>query len=347
MTWTSTASLDEIANRIAAATSIVCLTHARPDGDAIGSVLALVRALATETRQVQGWLIGPVPQPLKQLIGDAPVKVLDPAPELDKADGLLDPDLVIVADTGAWSQVQELEPMVRARHKNVIVLDHHASGDTDMSDCRLIDASAASATVIVLRVLEHIGADLGHGDESVAEALFAGLATDTGWFRQANANAEAFAVAATLLAKGVDKNRLYRMIEETARPQRLALQARLLASVQWVAGGRGAIMQLAADDFTETGGRRDELTGLVNAPLVVGGVEFSVLLTEDPPHAVKISMRSKSPRSRDGAWVNVRDIASHLGGGGHLHASGARVEGDLALACQRVLEAVVASGYEA
>lgn len=340
MTWACTASFEDIAARIDAAQTILCLTHARPDGDAMGSVLALVRGLTAAGKDATGVLMGPVPAPLQQLVGDSPVRTIESADEL----GDVDVDLVIIADTGAWSQVQPLEDWLRARTDSIVVIDHHASGDEDLTAVRLVDAAAASATMLVLQLFEHMQLDLGRGDESVAEALFAGLATDTGWFRQANADARAFNVAARLLNCDVDKNRLYRLIEETARPQRLALQACLLASVEWIASGRGALMRVTADDFTRTGGRRDELTGLVNEPLVVGGVEFSVLLVEDKPGIVKLSMRSKPPRSRGGSFVNVRDVAGHLGGGGHVHASGARVEGDLAQARMRVLEALVKAG---
>lgn len=340
MSWASTASFDDITARIGAAQRVVCTTHARPDGDAMGSVLALVRGLSAMGKDASGLLMGPVPAPLQQLVGTTEVRSIESADEI----GDIDCDLVIVADTGAWSQVQLLEAWLRARADHIVVIDHHASGDEDLSPVRLVDASAASATVLVLQLFEHMGLDLGSGDESVAEALFAGLATDTGWFRQANADAAAFNAAARLLNCDVDKNRLYRLIEETARPERLALQACLLASVEWIAAGRGALMRVAAEDFHRTGGRRDELTGLVNEPLVVGGVEFSVLMVEDKPGIVKVSMRSKPPRARGAAFVDVREVTGHLGGGGHVHASGARIEGDLAQARMRVLEALANAG---
>jgi phosphoesterase RecJ-like protein len=340
MTWQSTASFDDLAARINSAETIVCTTHARPDGDAMGSVLALVRALNALGKQASGLFMGPVPAALQQLVGDTPVRTIESIDEL----GDVPCDLVIIADTGAWTQVKLLEDWLRSRADRVIVIDHHASGDEDISATRFVDASAASATVIVLQLLEHMGLDLGRGDESVAEALFAGLATDTGWFRQANADAAAFSAASRLLNCGVNKNRLYRLIEETARPQRLALQACLLASVEWIAAGRGAILRVTAEDFNRTGGRRDELTGLVNEPLVVGGVEFSVLMVEDKPCHVKLSMRSKPPRTRGGNFVDVRKVTGFLGGGGHVHASGARVEGDLAMARMQVLEALAKAG---
>ena len=228
MSWQSTVSVEGITQRLAAAGTVTCITHAKPDGDAIGCVLGLVRGLnagAGETRS-EGLLVRPVPQPLLRLVGDTPVTLMGP----DDAPPVEAPDCIVVVDTGAWTQVGPLADWLRAHHDRVVVIDHHASGDADMSDTRLIDASAASATMVVLRVLKAMGVDPAADGGAIAEALFAGLATDTGWFRQANADAAAFACAAELLACGVDKNKLYRTIEETARTERFVERFRYKAS---------------------------------------------------------------------------------------------------------------------
>ncbi|MCH2135524.1 MAG: bifunctional oligoribonuclease/PAP phosphatase NrnA [Phycisphaerales bacterium] len=342
MTWKRTASLDDIAARISGADHIICTTHAKPDGDAMGSVLAVVRGLRASGHNVEGLLMGPVPAPLARLVGDTPLQVLDGDAQPEGSW----PDLVVIVDTGAFSQLAPIEGWLREHPERIVVIDHHASGDEALTDVRYVDDSAASATVLVKELLEHMDVDLGRGDGSVAEALFAGLATDTGWFRQANADARAFRVASELLDRDVDKNRLYRLIEETARVQRLALLSRMLGSIEVIAKGRGAIMSLSGEDFESTGGRRDELTGLVNEPLVVDGIEFSVLMVEDGPGVVKLSMRSKPPRSREGAFVDVRALAGQMGGGGHVHASGAKVQGDLAQARSKVLQGLIAIGVE-
>ena len=104
----------------------------------------------------------------------------------------------------------------------------------------------------------------------VAEALFVGLATDTGWFKFQNADSEAFRVASRLLEVGVDKSRLYQVIEETAAPSRLALEARSLSSLEYYKDGSIAIMLLREEDFKATGGSLNDLTGLVNTPMQVG-----------------------------------------------------------------------------
>jgi phosphoesterase RecJ-like protein len=321
MTYSSTATLEELASRIRAAKTIVCTSHEKPDGDAMGSVLALVRALGG-SHAMHAWLMGSVPPPMLAMRGDTEchhIKTADDIPDLE-------PDLVILLDTGAWSQVEPMADWLAARADRVIGIDHHASGD-EVASRRYVDASAASCTMLVLELLDALNLE---ATVDVAEALFAGLATDTGWFRQANADAAAFAAAARLLALGVEKDRLYRMIEETARPSRLALHARALASVEWLRGGTVAIMRLSRKDFDQTDGRPSDVTGLVNAPLVVAGAEMSALLIEEKDGGVKASLRSKPPAELGGAFLDVRAITGRLGGGGHVHASGAKLDCTLA-----------------
>ena len=108
------------------------------------------------------------------------------------------------------------------------------------------------------------------GVGSIAEALFAGLATDTGWFRFSGADAAVFALASRLLSAGVDKDRLYRQLEETARPQRIDLLARAMGSIQWLANGRAALMRLRPEDFAQSSGSSEDLAGAVNAPAAAG-----------------------------------------------------------------------------
>ncbi len=320
MPYQSTASLKQLADRIMSAKTIVCTSHEKPDGDAIGSVLGVVRSLR-DSHAMHAWMLGSIPPPIEALARDTAltrVRASEDIPDLE-------PDLILVLDTGAWGQLRPLEQWLRDRSDRVIGIDHHASGD-DVAAARFVDASAASCTMLALQLLDCLDRPL---TLDVAEPLFAGLATDTGWFRQANADAASFAVAARLLATGVDKDGLHRMIEETARRARLALQARALASIEWVHEGQVAIMRLTRGDFDETDGRRSDVTGMVNAPLVVDGSEMAVLLIEEKEGGVKASFRSKPPATPDGEFLDARNMARSLGGGGHVHAAGARIEGTM------------------
>jgi len=332
VTYESTATLKDLAERIQAAQSIVCTSHEKPDGDAMGSVLGLVRALEGSGKDVQAWMLGSIPPPIESLAPPTPLVRLTSASDIPD----IDPDLIIVMDTGAWSQLETLADWLRERRDCVIGLDHHASGD-DVAPVRYIDPTSASCSMIVLELLDVLEIPL---NTSVAEALFSGLATDTGWFRQANADAAAFGAAARLLDQGVDKAGLYRVIEETARPARLRLHARALSSIQWHADGQVAIMQLSRSDFEETDGKRSDVTGLVNAPLVVQGAEMAVLLIEERQGGVKASMRSKPPAVQGGRFRDVRAVAQSIGGGGHVHAAGVKLDGTIDAAEAVILAAI-------
>ncbi|MDY7109697.1 MAG: bifunctional oligoribonuclease/PAP phosphatase NrnA [Planctomycetota bacterium] len=319
----------EIADRIRGGRRIALVTHAKPDGDALGSQLALARALSEPGRTADVYVMGPLEHALAEVIADTPVHRAD-----DRLPGD-DHDLVIVVDTGAWSQLQPLETWLRERRERTIVIDHHSHGD-DVAALRMVDPGAAATAQMIVSLLDELGCAL---TEDVAEALYVGIATDTGWFRFDNVSAQTFAVAARLLECGVDKSRLYQVLEENYPPGRLALEARALASVQYARDGAVAIQSLSLDDFQQTGCAVEDLTNLVNRPMVVGKVRVSILLSESKAGVTKLSFRSK-PTADGSDWTDVNRLARQFGGGGHVFAAGARMSLSLAEARRAVLAAV-------
>jgi bifunctional oligoribonuclease and PAP phosphatase NrnA len=316
--YESTASYTELAERINKAQRIIVTTHRKPDGDAIGSVVGLCRGLQSIGKEATNLFIGPVEHGLRLAAGDSVMNILEEVgfPEDE-------PDLIIVADTGAWSQLEALEPWLRERSELVIGLDHHANGDEVATD-RVVDTSAAACTQVVMELFEEMGISLGSGRNSVAEALFIGLGTDTGWFRFSNADAKCFADASKLLECGIDRYQLYRTLEETARPPRMELLQRMLSSLEYA--GPVAIMCLRSTDFQETNGSSLDLIGLVNTPMVLENVQASVLLTDTDPTVTKMSFRSKpSLPGQPSTLIDVNKLANKFDGGGHVHAAGARV----------------------
>ncbi len=316
--YESTASYTELAVRIQEANYIIVTTHRKPDGDAMGSVIGLCRGLESIGKRVENIFIGPVEHGLLLAAGETQIRVL-------QEDGLPteEPDLIIVADTGAWSQLESLEPWLRERGERVVGLDHHTNGD-DVASERVVDITAAACTQVVMALFEEMNIGLGKGRNSVAEALFIGLGTDTGWFRFSNADARCFADASKLLEHDIDRYQLYRTLEETARPARMELLQRMLASVEYV--GSVAIMMLRSRDFQETNGSSTDIVGLVNTPMVLENIQASVLLTDTDPTVTKMSFRSKPALPTDSnSLIDVNKLAGNFGGGGHVHAAGARV----------------------
>lgn len=317
---------EKIADRIRRAERILLITHAKPDGDALGAVLALFRALCALGKSCDIFLMGPLAPGLRALIGQVKVHFIETDGE--PADAY---DLIIISDTAASSQLESMGEWIRSRLDHTVVLDHHLNGDLDARD-RIIAPRYAATTQLIVDLLDAMSIEISGGPFSIAEALFLGLATDTGWFKFSNADADAFSVAARLLAAGADNSRIYRLVEENDEPARLALTARSLRSLTLTADDRAAIMTITTRDLRETGGTLDDLTGLVNEPLHLRTVRVSILLTELDDGGTKISFRSKPHiESANGSLpaVDVNKMAAEFGGGGHRHAAGARVATDV------------------
>ena len=343
-----------LAMRLRAATRALALSHAKPDGDAIGSCLAARRLLAAHGAATEIALVGPIEPALGSLLrGEASVREIDPkappsAEELaDWLDGF---DTILVVDTGTYGQLEPLADALRPRRERIVGIDHHARGDETVAAMRWVDSTCASTTEIFAQLAEAMPVPLAPaGQGSLGEAIFVGLATDTGWFRFPSAGPRQFALAAKLLEAGVEKDRLYAMLEQQGRMERLAALGRALRSLEVVPFGgdarRGfAVMTLSQADFAETGANATDVGGLVNEPLAVAGVVASVLLSEPEPGLVRMSFRSAGAAALPPglaavacAAIDVNELASRFGGGGHVAAAGARERGSLEAIRAKVL----------
>lgn len=334
--------------------TIFITTHAKPDGDAFGSVVALASALQKLGKQTFACFAPPVAAPLLDLNGNHLTHVLD--------DSTVIPDcgLYVVLDTGAWSQVEPMRPTLEKNLANTLIIDHHLSGDIDAAH-KYVDADAAACAEIVAELLDLLlnhegqsnkpsGETSGGWDATIAQALFVGISTDTGWFRFSNTRPQTHRLAARLLELGVDHADLYARLHQTERPAKLALLTRALDSLQLLAGGRAAVMHLTRRDFDETGALEEETERLIDVPQQVQCIRVVALVTESsidtpqgPRPLARISFRSKPTSGGGPDAVNVADLAGELGGGGHARAAGAKLQATLDQAVRRVSQALTAA----
>lgn len=339
MTYATTATHAAVAARLRGARHPFVTSHWKPDGDALGSVLMVARALRALGADVQAVLAGPVDRTIVGLAAPGEVELIERGSCVPRAET----DLAVIVDTGAWSQLEHVAEWLRTHREWCVGVDHHRSGD-DICPLRLVQPECASATQALVALVDELGVPLAQpgrsAEHSIAEAAFAGLATDTGWFRFSGADDRVYQLAARLLSLGVDKDRLYRMIEQADLPGRPLLLGRALHSLRFVCNDRVAIMRLTPQDFAATGTKVEDLAGLVNEPMSVGSVEVCVLLVEQDPGTVKASLRSKPPARRGGRFVDVNHVAARFGGGGHVHAAGARISGTLDHAFDRITAAL-------
>lgn len=346
--WSPTVSVNEMADWIGSMRTAVLLTHVKPDGDALGSTLALARAINL-TRRTTGaisaaecWYGAPMPEWAPVLMGSTKVRTVEPGQPVP---GAFDPEAVIICDTGSWNQLDPFRTFIEERLERTAIIDHHLQGDAEIADHRLLDTSAAAAVQPVAAVCcRLLGVDSpARLPVEIATPLYTGLATDTGWFRHSNVDARVMRLAADLLEAGVNHTELMELIEQNDRPSRLRLMQRALASLELVPAKQAAVMGLTTDDFRQSGAAPGESGGFVDIPRTIPAIRVTALLTEQTDAQgvfTKVSLRSK-PMGWDGKDpVDVNAVCRALGGGGHARAAGARIRLPLAEAKLRVIEAL-------
>lgn len=326
--WTSNATAADIVDFLRDRRRIVVLTHLKPDGDAVGSTLAMVRALnASDPKRAQTWHAPPLPPWFGGIVGDTPARVL--GKEGPPAD--FDPDAVVVVDTGSWSQLEHVRDWLSWRRDSTVVIDHHVQGDAGVASRRFIDTTAASACQPVAEVCRLMLGVPGVAQlpPRIAEALYLGVASDTGWFRHSNVSHRVMSIAGELLDAGADHVRLYQATEQRESVSRLRLMARALESLELLDADRLAVMNLNVSDFRQCRADAGESGGFVDLPQQIESVRVSAMLTEvEASDYGKPSgpMTKVSMRSKEGAKaVDVNAVMKALGGGGHVRAAGARV----------------------
>ena len=314
---------------------ILVLTHAKPDGDAFGSVISLVATLQSLGKTARGVFVPPLPVALGKLHGAELADLWDEDYALP-----FEPALFAVVDTGAWSQVGPMQEHLEPPLDRTVILDPHLSGEIDAAHRHVVGEAAAAcevlAELIELLIPSCVPPGRRDGDTAgytplpatIREALFVGIASDTGWFRFSNVRPQTHELAAKLIRQGVDHADLYQRLEQAERPEKLALLTRALQSLTFHADGRAAVITLRQRDFEETGALPEETERLIDTPQMVGGIEVFVVVTEavTPEGQPQSRMSFRSKHATDDSAINVAELASRFGGGGHARAAGAKVD---------------------
>jgi phosphoesterase RecJ-like protein len=298
-------------------------THVRPDGDGLGSMLALADALEARGKAVRMAVASTLP-PRYDFLG-VPARVRRFAPP---GDDLRDSDAVVVLDTGTWNQLGDLGGLIRALDVPRAVIDHHLTQD-DLGAVRFVDTTAEATGRLVYEAVTALGGPLG---ADAAHCLFVALAMDTGWFRHANTTPATFELAGRLVAAGARPTDAYEALFEQSSLGRLKLTGLVLGRLRLALGGRVALTEIRRDDYAATGAVPQDSEDLVNYTRSVAGVEVGVLLMEQPRGGVKVSLRSRG--------LDVAKVAERFGGGGHRLASGAVLEATLDEARDKVVAAL-------
>jgi len=346
--WTTTTSISEIADWIRSQSSILLLTHAKPDGDALGSTIALARAINLMTQTsgavsaAECWYSAPMPSWAKTVIANTKARTIEDHQPLP---GAFDPDGILIADTGSWNQLAPFAEFLKPRLDRTTIVDHHLQGDAEIASRRLIDTTAAAAVQPSAEICcDLLGVDSPSKlPTDIATPLYIGLATDTGWFKHSNVDARVMHLAGQLLDAGVNHTALFAMLYQRDRTSRFKLMARALESMEIIKEKNAAIMTVTLQDFKDTKAGPGETGGFVDLPQSVAAIRVVAILTEQHDAEgtfTKISLRSKPDEWEGNPPVDVNAVCNTLGGGGHARASGAKIRKPLEEAKAMLIEAL-------
>jgi bifunctional oligoribonuclease and PAP phosphatase NrnA len=287
-------------------------THINPDGDGVGSELGLARFLVNIGKTVSVVNSTPTPRRYSFLDWNGLIETFDATKGLPPA------EVVFILDISKWERLGDMSHVIRNYPGIRICIDHHPVKG-DFADINLICEDACASGELVLRLINSMKGSL---TPEIAEPLYASILTDTGAFRFPNTSSDTHAAASQLLSTGIRSEIIYDQIYERCSPARVKLLGLALANLQYLHDGRLAWIAITQDMLHENGVEVEEIEGFVDIARGIRCVETSLLFIELPYEKVKISLRSRGN-------VDVNTFASGFGGGGHRHAAGILMQGQL------------------
>lgn len=280
---------------------VAVITHAHPDGDALGSSLALMHALKAMGKRAFVCNSDPTPDYLSMLPGHETVVPPDALPFAPQA---------VVAVDCADASMMGAAGKVMASASAKAVIDHHETNKTGIVPA-LVDSRASAAGELVYEVLLALNAGL---TPEIALCLYVAISTDTGNFSFSNTTPEALIAVSECLKTGFDLAKTNERLFRIKTPERTKLLGRALNGAEYLEGGKIALLRLRRSDFAECGAQDADTIGIVNYGIDSEGAEAAILAVERG-ESTKFSLRARAP-------INAAQIAAEMGGGGHARAAG-------------------------
>jgi phosphoesterase RecJ-like protein len=292
---------------------IAILIHVNPDGDAVGSALALVNLFNKLGHYLTVVSPNDYPVFLKWMPGTESLINFKKQPAA-ALDAIKLADLIFALDFNDLKRVKELNEAHKEAHGYKVLIDHHP--DPDMAvDCMISDTSVSSTAELIYRFILDTGMK-AHIDKDVASCIFTGIMTDTGCFSYNSSNRNTWETVAALLDYGIEKNRIYSQVYDNFSENRMRMLGFCLnQNMEVLPEYSTGFIWLSRKDLDTYKFEPGDTEGFVNYPLSIRGIRFSALFIEKEDH-VRVSLRSK------GSFAVNAFSGKHFNGGGHLNASG-------------------------
>jgi phosphoesterase RecJ-like protein len=304
--------LEDVLRQIERRDRFVLTSHARPDGDAIGSALACCQVLRAMGKQADVVLHDPVPRIYR------PLPFADQVVQANRLNGSYEAAIILECDSLLRTRLEGLED------RFLINIDHHASG-RPFADVNWIDPHAVATAEMVFRLGREAGVPLS---PEIATCLYTALMTDTGSFMFQGTNEHTFALARELTLAGADPSHCARNIYFAHSGAKMRLLGEALRNLNQE--GHLVWIWVTQEQMERCGAKEEDCEGLVNYALSIADAEVAVFFRELPDGRFRVSLRSKGK-------VNVAKLAERFGGGGHECASGCAVKGPLQAAVSEIL----------
>lgn len=302
-------SLKEIGDKLLEADSVLLFPHVQMDGDTLGASVALCRALLQAGRESRVVLEEEIP---------ACLRFLDDGSCMQEGDAGKAPDLCVCVDCGELGRLPGREGIFLQGNMTMCI-DHHAT-TRPLMDYNYIDPAAAATAEIVYRLLKEMKLKI---DRKTAEALYAGISTDTGSFQYSNTTKETHLIAAKLYGCGIDAPKITEELYQSVSLGKIRLTNAILETMDVFAGGRAAIAYVTRDMLDLFHAPLSEAEGVVETLRNIQGVEMAIFVKEEQKDLIRVSMRAKSRG-------DVMAIAVQFQGGGHRKAAGCTMRTGLA-----------------
>ena len=330
----SQANIDHVEKWFERADKVVIVSHVSPDGDAIGSSLGLYHFLLSQDKTVHVIVPNAFPDFLKWMPGAK--DIIQSNRYKDFADKLInEADVLCVLDLNVLSRLDEMKDVVEQSPARKMLVDHHLYPG-DFARITISHPHISSTSELVFRLICQLG-NFSDLTKEAAECIYTGMMTDTGAFTYNSNNREIYLIIGELLSLGIDKDEIYRNVYNNNSENRLRLQGYVLyEKMQLFPQFNAALIALSRDEQKNFHYMKGDTEGLVNMPLSIKGICFSVFLREDTEKdMIKISLRSV------GTFPCNQVAAEFFNGGGHLNASGGEFYGPLEEAVKLFMQALV------
>ena len=306
-------------NLIKNSKNIGIASHVNPDGDNLGSILALGNALEKINKKVFMFKSDDIPTSFSFL------------PNIDKImdyDDTIKLDLFIALDVSDENRLGKNKVFLE-KIENIINIDHHIS-NTNFGSINIVDSNAAATGELVYKLISKMGIII---DKDIASCIYTSISSDTGSFMYDNTTSETHEIAAELIKLGIDKSNININLYQNRSIQKTKLFIKVLETLKFYHDNKVGIIQVTQDMLNNSNAKMEDTEGIISFIREIDSVEVAVLLKEIKEEEIKISMRSKK-------YVDVAEICANFDGGGHIRAAGCTISQPINMAEKLILEQI-------